>query len=47
LVARHEGRMTGPPFSTNGPRRLKKQYQCTPRKAEGNGVKKSQTVLSY
>jgi len=29
LVARHERRMTGTPSSTNGPRGLKKQYQCT------------------
>jgi hypothetical protein len=47
VVARHERRMTGRPPSTNGPRGLKKQYQCTSMETGENSEQSGQTVLSY
>jgi hypothetical protein len=36
VVSRHERRMTGTASSTNGPRVLKKQYECTSMETDRN-----------
>jgi hypothetical protein len=47
VVLLHERRMTGTASSTNGPRVLKKQYECTAMETGRNSMRKSQTVPSY